>query len=229
MAQGRPAGAGAEASLARPRALLFDWDSTLVDNWGSIEQALNATLIAMGHEPWTTEETRARVRESMRESFPRLFGERWPEARKIFYDSYLARHLEFLRPLPGAAEMLAELSAAGICLGVVSNKTGPVLRKEAASLGWDAHFRRLVGAGDAVRDKPDPAPVALALDGTGIGPGPEVWFVGDTALDMACAVNACCLPVLLAGEGLGRDDFSAAPPALQLENCMALSALVRRL
>ena len=33
-------------ALTRPRALLFDWDSTLVDNWRSIETALNATLVA---------------------------------------------------------------------------------------------------------------------------------------------------------------------------------------
>ncbi|HEY6335247.1 MAG TPA: hypothetical protein VI113_05115, partial [Alphaproteobacteria bacterium] len=46
-------------ALTRPRALLFDWDSTLVDNWRSIETALNATLVAMGHAPWTAEETRA--------------------------------------------------------------------------------------------------------------------------------------------------------------------------
>jgi phosphoglycolate phosphatase len=220
---------GRAARLARPRAILFDWDSTLVDTWRSIEAALNATLVAMGHAPWSAEEMRGRVRESMRESFPRLFGQRWPEARRIFYNAYLAAHLDHLLPLPGAGELLADLAAQGFYLAVVSNKTGPVLRKEAAHLGWERHFRRLVGAGDAPRDKPDPAPVALALEASGIAPGPEVWFVGDTALDMVCAASAGCVPVLIAGEGRGRDDFTAAPPACELENCKALNALVRGL
>jgi len=224
----RAAGRSAER-LRRPRALLFDWDSTLVDNWGSIQHAINATLVAMGQRPWSAEETRSRVRESMRDSFPRMFGARWPEARKVFYEAYAETHLDRLAPLPGVAEMLAELAAAGFYLAVVSNKTGALLREEAAHLGWQGYFGRLVGAGDAARDKPDPAPIALALSGTGIAPGPVVWYVGDTALDMICAIRAGCVPILLAGLGGGRDDFSAAPPEREVANCQELCALVRQL
>lgn len=224
----RAAGRRGQA-LRRPRAILFDWDSTLVDNWRSIEHAINSTRVAMGQRPWSTEETRARVRESMRDSFPRMFGSRWPEARKIFYRAYSEAHLGHLGPLPGAAEMLAALAATGLYLAVVSNKTGALLREEAAHLGWERYFGRLVGAGDAARDKPDPAPIALALLGSGIAAGPEVWFVGDTALDMACAIRAGCLPILLAGEGRGRDDFSTFPPEREVANCQELYALVRQL
>jgi phosphoglycolate phosphatase len=213
----------------RPRALLFDWDSTLVDNWRSIEEALNATLVAMGHAPWTPEETRARVRVSLRESFPVLFGRHWQEARRIFYARITQLHLEHLAPLPGAEAMLAELAAAGFYLGVVSNKTGTLLRREAAHLGWEPFFGGVVGAGDAVRDKPDPAPVGLALQAGGIAPGREVWFVGDTALDMLCALNAGCVPVLIAGQAGGGDDFSAAPPEWEVPDCFSLGALVRDL
>ena len=80
---------------------------------------------------------------------------------------------------------------------MVSNKTGPVLRREAAHLGWTGYFARLVGAGDAAADKPDAAPVDLALDGSGIVCGDAVWYVGDTAIDMECAANAGCVGVLL--------------------------------
>jgi len=52
----------------RPKALLFDWDNTLVNTWPAIHDANNYTLVAMGHEPWTFEETLQRVRKSMRDS-----------------------------------------------------------------------------------------------------------------------------------------------------------------
>jgi phosphoglycolate phosphatase len=216
-------------ALTRPKALLFDWDSTLVDNWKSIETALNTTLVAMGHAPWTAEETRARVRASMRDSFPRLFGPRWEEARQIFYDSINACHLKHLAPLPGAAEMLRDLAGSGLYLGVVSNKTGSILRREAAHLGWDRLFGRLIGAGDAPRDKPDPAPVFMALEGSQVMPGAAVWFVGDAAIDVDCARNASCTSILVAGQGQGRDDFSASLPDYEVLNCVELSALVRRI
>ena len=39
--------------LPPPRAILFDWDNTLADNWAAIHGAMNATLVAMGQAPWT--------------------------------------------------------------------------------------------------------------------------------------------------------------------------------
>lgn len=217
--------------LTRPRAVLFDWDNTLVDNWGCIRAALNAAQIAMGHEPWTLAETRERVRQSLRDSFPRLFGERWPEARDIFYAHFDAHHLVYLQPLPGAEALLAALAGQGIYLAVVSNKTGRFLRREAEALGWDRYFGRLVGATDAERDKPDAAPVRLALEPSGLAPGPDVWFVGDADIDMECAHGTGCVALLIgpavsgAGEGDGLDRF---PPAHRFDSCDALCALVHR-
>ena len=54
--------------LRRPGAVLFDWDSTLVDNWGAIARALNATLVAMGHAPWSEDEVRRRATASARDA-----------------------------------------------------------------------------------------------------------------------------------------------------------------
>ena len=64
-------------SLARPSALIFDWDNTLVDSWGTIHAALNTMFAQMGHAPWTMEETQKKVRKSLRDAFPVLFGNRW--------------------------------------------------------------------------------------------------------------------------------------------------------
>ena len=58
-----------------PRAVIFDWDNTLIDSWAVIEASVNVTLEAMGHQPWTPEEIRDRVRHSLRNAFPPLFGD----------------------------------------------------------------------------------------------------------------------------------------------------------
>ena len=140
-------------TLPPPKALLFDWDNTLVDSWVVIHHAMTATFEALGQRPWTLEETKRNVRKSARDSFPELFGERAEEATEVFYRTYEADHLEKLQALPGAAEMLRSLAAAeDLLLGVVSNKRGRLLRLEAAELGWDRYFGPLVGATDAVKD-----------------------------------------------------------------------------
>ena len=208
-----------------PRAILFDWDNTLVDTWAAIHHALTATLKAMGHRPWSFEETRSRVRASARDSFPALFGDRAEEAMAVFYGTFEADHLAKLHPRPGAGDMLARLADAGLLMGVVSNKQGYLLRREAEHLGWTAWFHRLVGANDAQRDKPAVDAVDLALEGSGLARGPAVWFVGDTDIDMLCAVRAGCLAVLLRPEPPGSDEFGESAPHLHVASCEALAEL----
>lgn len=216
------------AAAPRPRALLFDWDNTLVDSWETIHEALAVTFTAMGREPWTLQETKLRVAKSLRDSFPALFGARWEEARRLYLDTFTAIHLARLKAVDGAGEMLAVLARVGLYLAVVSNKTGAVLRAEAAHLQWTQHFKRLVGAGDAALDKPHAAPMLLALDGSGIACA-EAWYVGDTALDMECARNAGCVGVLLGARALEEESFARFPPDLRFHDCAELCRHIRGL
>lgn len=215
--------------LAAPSAILFDWDNTLIDSWPAIIHAMNSALVAMGHAPWTEAECHARIGRSMREAFPELFGERWHDARKVFQESFAAIHLEQLAALPGAEAMLADLSARGIYLGVVSNKNGAFLRTESAALGWDRYFGRLVGAGDAARDKPAPDPVHLALEGSGLSAGENVWFVGDTLVDMQCGTDSGCPAVLLHPEPPGEHAFPGCAPRLVFRGCEDFHHFVAKL
>jgi phosphoglycolate phosphatase len=213
----------------RPQAIIFDWDNTLIDSWYAILDAQNHTLTAFGLEPWTLEETRERVRGSMRDSFPALFGARWRQAGEVFYRRFTERHMQTLQPLPGAAALLEELHRNGLYLAIVSNKKGDYLRKEAAHLRWDRFFGRIVGAFDTPRDKPAVDPVHLALDGSGIQPGSAVWFAGDADIDLECALNAGCVPVLLREIAPQPGEFDAHAPAIHVNCCLELSNMLRNL
>jgi phosphoglycolate phosphatase len=212
--------------LSPPRAMLFDWDNTLIDSWTTIHDVQNIVLEAFGLDAWSLDEIRARVRKSMRDSYPAIFGERWEEAGRMFYREYEARHLDSLQPLPGVVDMLPTLVARGFYLGVVSNKRGNILRREAQHLGWDAHFSAVVGAGDAEQDKPAVAPVAMALAPGQLMPGADTWFVGDTDIDLACAHRAGCVAVLVRPETPGPDEFADVPADLYFSDCLALSNYV---
>ena len=210
-------------NLSRPDAVLFDWDNTLVDNWASIHDALNVTLVAMGHEPWTKAEVKARVRASARDSFPAMFGDRWEEAATIFYDRFETAHIDTLETLPGADALVRGLGTGPIYIGVVSNKRGDLLRKEAAALGWTNLFGRIVGANDAQVDKPAPDPIFLALRDSGVQAGRNVWYVGDAVIDLECANNAGCVAVLIGG---GHGETGEAQADLHLRNCEDLANLL---
>jgi phosphoglycolate phosphatase len=209
-----------------PRAILFDWDNTLVDTWPVIHEAMNTTLAAMDCPLWTIDETRERVHRSLREAFPDLFGDRWEEARDVFYACFREIHLERLAICPGAEELLSSCSKKGVYLGVVSNKMGDHLRREAVYLGWDHYFSQVVGATDAAKDKPALDPVLMALEGSGVAPGRDVWFVGDTLIDMKCAHNAACTAILIRDLPPGQAEFAEFYPQYHFSDCHELLALV---
>ena len=197
--------------MRKPRAVLFDWDNTLVESWDIIHESLRLTFLDLELEPWTFEQTKAWVRRSMRDSFPDLFGADAGRAEQLFYRHYRAHHLNRLTPLVGAQETLNALHKHGLPLGVLSSKQGDLVREEAARLGWSGYFRRIVGANDGSADKPAPEAVSLTLDGTGISSGQDVWYIGDTGIDVTCARNAGCTAVIVSADPPRDGDCPRVP------------------
>jgi phosphoglycolate phosphatase len=198
-------------NLPKPVAVIFDWDDTIVDSWQTAMIALNAALTGMGGTAWTDDEARRRCGTSARDLFQNLFGERWQEADKIYYDTFTKTCLQTMRIHDDAEALLKTLAKNNVYLAVVSNKRGALLRTEAAHIQFTDYFGKIIGAGDAVSDKPHPAPVQMALADSGIAAGRQVWFIGDSHTDMLCAVNAGCTPVLIE---------SKPPPEEMLVDCM---------
>ncbi len=212
--------------MTPPAVLLYDWDNTLVDGWAGITGALNAVFTEFAMPLWSAEDTRARVRVSLRDSFPAMFGDEWERARDIFYDALERQHLQHVRPMYGAADAL--LAGASWPQGVVSNKAGRYLRAEVAHLGWAGHFGAVVGAGDATADKPDPAPIFMALASLGRSADRSVWYLGDTALDMAAA-RAAGVTAVLVGDGAHDGGIDQSHYDLHFPSALDLAARLRAL
>ncbi len=195
--------------LTPPKAVIFDWDNTLVDTWPIIHDALNATFCEWNMPEWSIQQTMARVRKSMRDSFPDLFGDDWQKAGDRYRQHYRNLHLDKLNPLPHAEEVLDRVKERNLLSVVVSNKLGPSLREEVQHLGWNALFDAIVGSDDAARDKPHADPVHKAFEKTHIKPGSDVWFVGDSEIDLECALACGCTAILYGETAKLHPEFSA--------------------
>lgn len=212
--------------VSRPSLLLYDWDNTLVDGWAAIAGALNVTFTAFDKPLWTVADTKNRVRVSLRESFPPMFGADWEKARDIFYAAFNEKHLDFVQPMPGAPDALAAGSAWP--QGVVSNKAGDFLRAEVTHLGWGHRFGAVIGAGDAAADKPSPAPIFMALEQFGRPADRSVWYLGDTALDMVAA-RAAGVTAVLVGDASHDGGVEHAAPDIHYLSARHLADELRLL
>lgn len=188
-----------------PRAVIFDWDNTLVDTWPIIHIALQQTFEALGVDAWDFDTTKRRVKKSMRDSFPEIFGENWQRAGELYQKNYREHHLAKLTPLEGALATLDTIKALGIPMFVISNKKGGNLRQEITHLGWNDYFVAITGSDDAAKDKPNIEPVLHTLTPHGFSPATDIWFIGDSDIDLECAKNTNCTAILYG-------DFAATQP-----------------
>jgi phosphoglycolate phosphatase len=190
-----------------PQAVIFDWDNTLVDTWPLIQRAIDDTMVKMGREPWGLEKVKNNVHNSMRESFPAIFGNQWQDAGEIYRQHYHSNNLTSLAFLPGAIELLNKLEQMKIMQLIISNKIGNTLRKEVDFLGIKDKFFAVIGSQDALADKPSKEPVDLALEGSDLDPKNDlIWFIGDSIVDLECAHNSSCQPVLYgSGENIAKN------------------------
>jgi phosphoglycolate phosphatase len=207
-----------------PKAILFDWDNTLVDTWRVVFHSMNTALEGVNRPIITVEEFWKRPHHSMRDTAIELFGENAEKGEHLYYEAFAKSHLQNMNILEGAEALLKNLSSKGIYVGVVSNKEGPHLRKEVSHLGWDSHFRRIIGARDTKEDKPSPIPVLAALQGSTIAPSHDVWFVGDSIVDVYCARASGCVPSVV-----GDGEASEQHDIVHAKDCSGLLGLLTRL
>lgn len=145
----------------KPRLIILDWDGTVVDSFHDTMQAMNAALVATGHDPWDEATAKRYIGQPDDVLFPKIFGDRADEALAIYQRELSRLRAEDHAPtlLPGAEDVVKFLGSrqqrGDFHLAIVSNKPGELLRKEVDRLGMKDCFNAIIGAGDAAKNKPD--------------------------------------------------------------------------
>ncbi|MDJ1305837.1 MAG: HAD family hydrolase [Candidatus Midichloria sp.] len=187
-------------NLLSPKVVLFDWDGTLVNTDKIYKGVLAETLKEMGMSDWNKEAAEKYRFHSRREALPLIFGNKWREVNDKYVDKIQKIGMHALNPFPNALNLIEYLAEENVIMSIVSNKDSYHLREEVNYLGWSKYFHKIVGATDAPKDKPWPDPVHLALREQDIQDYNEVWFLGDSLVDMQCAKSTGCMPILFGTE-----------------------------
>ena len=169
------------------RAVLLDWDGTLVDSHGSLFAA-NAAVMRAFELPFDEGLYRLHYAPDWRLMYQRLGlrDDQIEEANRVWeaaYDGIASTTL-----YPGAADALRMLHAAGLPLGLVTAGPSAIVRPQIERLGLGDLLAIRVFGDDLVEQKPDPAPLRLALTRIGLADDPaSVAFLGDAPDDMRMA------------------------------------------
>lgn len=173
--------------------VIFDLDGTLLNTLDDLADSVNAALRKNRLPERTTDEVRRFVGNGvlnlMRRAIPN--GEDNPKFEQTYADfrAYYAQHCtDKTAPYPGIMALLAELSAQGYKLAVVSNKFDAAVKKLN-----EQYFAGLIpvaiGEKETVRKKPAPDSVFAAMEELQSDAAHSI-YVGDSDVDIETAKNA---------------------------------------
>jgi|TARA_B110000503_G_C7022102_1_gene360256 phosphoglycolate phosphatase len=178
----------------KPSAIIFDFDDTLVDAKPVISKALEETFKEFNINKEDLKHIDFNL--SLRDYFHDIFLDDAIAAGKSYYKNYY-KFAENLQPLKYAKETLDFLYRHKIFTSIVSNKKGERLRQEINDkFNWQKYFVNIVGSGDAPEDKPSSLPAIEALKTSGLDDYSNVWFIGDSNVDLKTAENLGCKAIL---------------------------------
>lgn len=179
------------------KAALFDLDGTLTNTLDDIANAMNRALRLHGLQEFPVSDYRYLVGDGVKKLAERACRgkKELEDSVRRTYQAYYQTHAQVMTaPYEGIAEMLDELRRRGIRLAVFSNKPHADTCRVVAHYFPDVVFEVVRGQQEGTPVKPDPAGALAIADEMGLQPA-EFVYLGDTATDMRCAVNAGMWPV----------------------------------
>jgi phosphoglycolate phosphatase len=222
-------------ALATPISIVFDLDGTLIDTAPDLTAALNHVLGLLGRPVVAEDSVRHMVGHGARMLLRRGLSASGPEPSDAeieglmpaFLDFYGAHVADRSAPFPGMAAALDELAEEGGRFAICTNKPEALSVSLIRALGLVERFPVIVGADTLPVRKPDPRPLAHAVEQLG-GRLDRTVYVGDSETDLKTA-RAAGVPVILVAWGYTPVPAAELGGDILIERFSELAQAVRAL
>ena len=173
------------------KAIVFDWDGTLMDSVGKIVETIQASAKQLNLPVPDYDQAKDVIGISLLPALKQLFKiDDEEQAMEIFYTykALFKDHKQISSPLfSGAIELLTQLKQRGHILAVATGKA-----RQGLEHNWKhsdtEHFFTISKTADDAQSKPSPDMLEQILDELALNAS-EVLMIGDTTYDMAMAEN----------------------------------------
>lgn len=211
------------------RAIIFDFDGTIVDASEAIITCFNSVLRKHGLPGMPVDALLKMVGRPLRDIYAAAIPRAGPSEIELYMEEY--RRMFFTlsdsltRALPGAEKTLAHYSPR-LKLGIATSRTACGAGRMLDGLGLREHFSAIVGIEDVKETKPNPEPVLLVLKLLGVGSG-EAVMVGDTPDDIAAGKAAGLETAGVTSGVQGKEALESAGADYVLERLWDLTEIIK--
>lgn len=212
------------------KTILFDFDYTLADSSKGVFECINYALSRMGESKCNWKECCDTIGLSLKHTYNKLTGNIDPEREAEFYRLFVEQSDQIMAEntylYEGVSQLVEELRAQGITLGILSTKFRYRIHQILKRYDLVDVFAAIVGGEDVVKSKPDPEGLQLLLSKIGANQRDSV-LVGDSLTDAETAYRGY-LPFIAVLTGqTDRSELERFNPLAILESVTELhSALM---
>lgn len=218
------------------KAVLFDFDGTLVDSMKALHTAFNEGVKSLGLNPVSSEKlvgmlsSGLSVKKMLLETFPSKFQGQEnsiSECINAIRNSYKIKE-KYIRLIPGTVEIIRWLSENGLYIAIVTGSmiSAEKMKEKLQSYRLDAFFDTVVTSAEVPRRKPAPDLILKALKCLGVTAAHSIT-VGDSIVDIKAgkAAGTWTAAVLTGGEKKSR--LKEEKPDFLIESVRSLNPLLK--
>lgn len=175
------------------KLVIFDLDGTVLNTLEDLANAVNRALEMHNYPTHSIEDVRRFVGNGVAKLIRRAVpaGATEDDCASVLADfkaSYRQHINDCTKPYPGVPELLRDLRAAGIKVGINSNKFDAALQS-LCHIHFEGLYDYAVGESEITPKKPDPTAARRIMDAMGVTPE-ETIYIGDSDVDLHTGRNA---------------------------------------
>ena len=211
--------------MKTPRAIIFDWDGTIVDT-SEASYRCYVRLFESYSMPFDRDTYARTYSPNWYHTF-RCLGlaeKHWDEADKRWLAYFAEEKIELI---DGAGEVIAAITARGIAAGIVTSGSRDRVIRELHAYGLAPHFSHCVFGSDVTNKKPHPEGLLVCLDRLGVC-AEDAMYVGDSPEDVSMAKAAGVFSVAVPGSYPNREALIAVGADVVVESIKELGVILSR-
>jgi pyrophosphatase PpaX len=193
--------------------VIFDLDGTVVDSVELIIVSFQHAIREVLGREVSREEAVAWVGRPLSEQMEMFSPEHAEELVEVYREFNHREHDRMLRLYEGIRQLLEDLRAAQVKVGLVTSKSRYTTQMAFDLTGIEGYFEASVCADESAGNKPSPAPVLACLEQLGIG-SESAAYIGDSPADIQAARAAGVAAIAVSWGVFAAERLAAEKPDL---------------